>query len=93
MDKFLQIAIFHTFSLFLGNNQYRNFHVLLTISANLLINTLTAIDNQNVYVCKSLILLLRSAYLIAVNNFRAIFIFIKKMFCADNKHGTNWVIV
>ena len=57
-------------------NRKPHFHV----SANLLINTLAAMDNQNVYVCKSLILLLWSAYLIAVNNFRAIFIFIKKCF-------------
>ena len=53
-------------------------------------------DNQNVYVCKSLILLLRSAYLIAVNNFRAISIFIKNILCwqqTRNKLGncvSNW---
>ena len=96
MDIFLQSAIFPTPSLRLVMIDIEieiSRNVLLTTSANLLINTLTTIDNQNVYVCKSLILLLRSAYLIAVNNFRAIFIFIKKMFCADNKHGTNWVIV
>ena len=60
---------------------HRNFHVLLTILANLLINTLAAIDNQNVCAYKGLILLLWSAYLIAVNNFRAIFIFIKNILC------------
>ena len=55
-------------------------NVLLTMSANLFINTLAEIDNQNVCACKSLILLLWSAYLIAVYTFRAIFIFIKKCF-------------